>query len=80
MNYLRYVREGTASYRLRGAMGLIQWTLAKSYHHEDRISFRAGCFITGRARGTSQRFTISRTKTKHLADQGKLFGIRKSSW
>jgi len=24
MNYLRYVREGTASYRLRGAMGLIQ--------------------------------------------------------
>lgn len=79
LNYLRFVRAGTASYRLRGAMGLIQWLVASSYRGESRIAFRSGCFITGRARGTSQRFTISRTKVKFLADQGKLFGARKSS-
>jgi ribosomal protein S14 len=80
LNYLRFVREDTASFQLRAAMGLIRWSVTRSFHGEDRISLRAGCFITGRARGTSQRFTVSRTRIKALSDEGKLFGARKSSW
>ena len=79
LNYLRFVREDAASFKLRAAMGLIRWSVTRSYHGEDRISFRAGCFITGRARGTSQRYTVSRTRIKALSDEGKLFGARKSS-
>jgi ribosomal protein S14 len=79
LNYLRFIREDTASYKLRAAMGLIRWSVMRSFHGEDRISFRSGCFITGRARGTSQRFTVSRTRIKALSDEGKLFGARKSS-
>jgi ribosomal protein S14 len=48
-------------------------------HTKKRIGYRNACLITGRARGVSQRFGIARTKVKHLADQGKLFGVRKSS-
>jgi ribosomal protein S14 len=80
LNYLRYVRVDLASYKLRGAMGLIQWSVMRSFHKQNRISFRSGCFITGRARGTSQRYTVSRTRIKALSDEGKLFGARKSSW
>jgi len=79
LNYLRFIREDVASFRLRAAMGLIRWTVTRAYHGENRISFRAGCFITGRARGTSRRFTVSRTRIKALSDEGKLFGARKSS-
>jgi len=46
---------------------------------ENRIKHRASCIISGRARGTTQRLGISRTKVKELAGQGRLFGIRKSS-
>jgi ribosomal protein S14 len=79
LNYLRFVREDTASYKLRAAMGLIRWSVMRSFHGESRVSFRSGCFITGRARGTSQRYTVSRTRIKALSDEGKLFGTRKSS-
>lgn len=79
LNYLRFVREDIASYKLRAAMGLIRWSVMRSFHGEDRIAFRSGCFISGRARGTSQRYTVSRTKIKALSDEGKLFGARKSS-
>jgi len=51
----------------------------RAFHGEDRVSFRSGCFITGRARGMTQRFTVSRTRVKALSDEGKLFGARKSS-
>ena len=80
LNYLRLVREDVVSFQLRAAMGLIHWTVRRAYHGEDRISFRSGCFVTGRARGTSQRYTVSRTRIKALCDEGKLFGARKSSW
>jgi ribosomal protein S14 len=79
LNYLRLVREEATSPKLRAAMGLIRWSSLRSFHGEDRISFRSGCFITGRARGTSQRFTVSRTRVKSLSGEGKLFGVRKSS-
>jgi ribosomal protein S14 len=80
LNYFRFIREDIASYKLRAAMGLIRWSVMRSFHGENRIAFRSGCFITGRARGTSQRFTVSRTRIKALSDEGKLFGTRKSSW
>ena len=79
LNYLRLVREVFASPKLRASMGLISWSSLRTFHEEDRISFRSGCFITGRARGTSQRFTVSRTRVKALSAEGKLFGARKSS-
>jgi len=79
LNYLRFIRAETISPELRAAMGLILWGLASAFYAEDRISFRSGCFITGRARGTSRRYTISRTRIKSLATEGKLFGVRKSS-
>lgn len=44
-----------------------------------RIAYRNACLLTGRNRGVSQRFGVARTKVKHLANQGKLFGVRKSS-
>jgi len=68
LNYLRYLRVDRASYKIRGAMGLIQWSVMRSFHREDRIANRSSCFITGRARGTSQRYTVSRTRIKALAD------------
>jgi len=79
LNYLRTIRHHRPSAHLRAAMGLIRWTVARSFHGENRVSIRSGCFITGRARGTSQRFTVARTRVKNLSDEGKLFGVRKSS-
>ena len=46
---------------------------------QNRIAFRASCFITGRARGLSQRFGVARTKIKSLTDTGMLPGVQKSS-
>jgi ribosomal protein S14 len=80
VNYMRMVRFNAPSAPLRAAIGLVRWADADSFYGEDRISFRAGCFITGRARGTSQRFTVARTCVKHLTAAGKLFGVKKSSW
>lgn len=79
LNYLRLVREEAASSKLRAAMGLIRWSVLRTFHNESRVGFRAACFITGRARGTSQRFTVSRTRVKAFSDEGRLFGARKSS-
>jgi ribosomal protein S14 len=63
----------------RAALGLTVWALARAKHGEDRISNRFGCFISGRARGASQRFSVARTKIQYLSENGKLFGTRKSS-
>jgi ribosomal protein S14 len=45
---------------------------------ENRKAFRSECFITGRSRGTSQRYTVARTRIKHLSATAQLFGIRKA--
>lgn len=38
------------------------------------------CFITGRAKGYMRDFGISRHEFRELANEGKIPGIRKSSW
>ena len=38
------------------------------------------CMLTGRPRGVSRYFGISRIKMRELALQGKLPGVSKSSW
>jgi len=78
-NYIRTVRSDIPSAPLRAALGYLQWRLLHSYHGEDRISLRTFCFVTGRARGTSRRFTVSRTRVRQFAAEGRLFGLRKSS-
>jgi len=78
-NYIRTVRSDIPSAPLRAALGYLQWRLLHSYHGEDRISVRTFCFVTGRARGTSRRFTVSRTRVRQFAAEGRLFGLRKSS-
>lgn len=53
--------------------------LQKRYANEERIGMQTGCFLTGRSRGTTQRFSVARTRVKHLSSKGQLFGVRKSS-
>lgn len=38
------------------------------------------CFLTGRGRGYMRDFGISRIVFRELANDGKIPGIRKSSW
>jgi small subunit ribosomal protein S14 len=38
------------------------------------------CMLTGRPRGYIRRFGISRIKFRELALQGKIPGVKKSSW
>jgi ribosomal protein S14 len=53
--------------------------LMQTNYTEERIASRAFCFITGRSRGTSRRYTVSRTRVKQFSSVGLLLGIRKSS-
>lgn len=80
INHLRALRnQRISSAAPRAALGLTTWMLAQTHRNENRISNRFGCFISGRARGTSQRFSVSRVKVQYLSSIGKLFGTRKSS-
>ncbi|MEM7681153.1 MAG: 30S ribosomal protein S14 [Planctomycetota bacterium] len=38
------------------------------------------CALTGRSRGVYKKFKLSRIKLRELALQGKVPGMRKSSW
>jgi small subunit ribosomal protein S14 len=38
------------------------------------------CALTGRSRGTYRKLKISRIKLRELALEGKIPGMRKSSW
>jgi small subunit ribosomal protein S14 len=38
------------------------------------------CFLSGRARGYMRDFGISRHEFRRLANEGKIPGVRKSSW
>lgn len=80
LNYFRQTRKEVPSAPLRAARALTRWAMMRVYSKESRISRNSRCFISGRARGTSQRYGIARTKIKYFSDQGKLLGLRKSSW
>jgi small subunit ribosomal protein S14 len=41
---------------------------------------RSRCFLTGRGRGVYRKFALCRNMFRQLALEGKIPGIRKSSW
>ena len=73
-------RQRNPSAGLRGALALLHWKRAAWLKKERRLTQRAGCFITGRNRGTVRRFAFARTRIKQTADQARLIGLQKSSW
>ena len=44
------------------------------------VRIKNRCALTGRPRGYLRDFGLSRTKFRELANEGKIPGIRKSSW
>ncbi|RMG30023.1 MAG: 30S ribosomal protein S14 [Bacteroidetes bacterium] len=44
------------------------------------VRLKNRCLITGRGRGYLRRFGISRIKFRELALQGKIPGVKKTSW
>ena len=54
--------------------------LAKLPKNSSVIRVRNRCAITGRPRGYYRKFDMCRIELRDLANQGKLPGVRKSSW
>ena len=54
--------------------------LAKLPRNANPTRIRNRCEITGRPRGFYRKFKISRIALRELANDGKLPGVRKSSW
>ena len=44
------------------------------------VRYKNRCGITGRPRGYLRDFGLSRIKFRELANEGKIPGVRKSSW
>jgi len=44
------------------------------------VRLRNRCAITGRSKGYLRKFGLSRIKFRELAREGKVPGVRKSSW
>lgn len=44
------------------------------------VRLKNRCLLTGRPRGYLRRFGISRIKFRELALQGKIPGVKKTSW
>ncbi len=54
--------------------------LAKLPKNANKTRLRNRCSITGRARGFSRFFGLCRQQLRTQASEGKLPGVRKSSW
>ncbi len=54
--------------------------LAKLPRNANPTRLRNRCAITGRARGYNRTFGLCRQQVRTLASDGKLPGVRKSSW
>ncbi|MDP6963622.1 MAG: 30S ribosomal protein S14 [Planctomycetota bacterium] len=54
--------------------------LSKMPRDSSKARLHNRCSITGRPRGYSRRFGISRLVLRRLAHEGFLPGVRKSSW
>lgn len=79
LNQIAYTRRQRTSGAVRAAMGFLRHFMVRAQRNERRIKYRAACFLTGRTRGTSRRFSVARMQIKHLTSDGRLFGVRKSS-
>jgi small subunit ribosomal protein S14 len=54
--------------------------MAKLPRNSNPTRLRNRCSITGRARGFFRMFGLCRQQVRTLASEGKLPGVRKSSW
>lgn len=54
--------------------------LAKLPRNSSPTRLRSLCALTGRSRGVYKKLKISRIKLRELALEGKIPGMRKSSW
>ena len=54
--------------------------LAKLPRNANPTRLHNRCSITGRARGYSRMFGLCRQQLRTMASEGKLPGVRKSSW
>ena len=54
--------------------------LAKLSRNANPTRLRNRCSVTGRARGYSRLFGLCRQQVRTQASEGKLPGVRKSSW
>ena len=54
--------------------------LAKLPRNSAVVRVRNRCALSGRPRGYYRKFDMSRISLRELASEGKLPGVRKSSW
>ncbi|MBT6135597.1 MAG: 30S ribosomal protein S14 [Kordiimonadaceae bacterium] len=54
--------------------------LAKLPRNSAKVRIRNRCQVTGRPRGYHRKFKMSRVSLRHLASNGYLPGVVKSSW
>ena len=54
--------------------------LAKLPRNANPTRLRNRCSVTGRSRGFSRLFGLCRQQVRTMASEGKLPGVRKSSW
>lgn len=54
--------------------------LQKLPRNASPVRVKNRCSLTGRAKGFLRDFGLSRIKFRELANEGKLPGVRKSSW
>ena len=54
--------------------------LAKLPRNANRTRLHNRCSVTGRARGYFRLFGLCRQQVRTMASEGKLPGVRKSSW
>jgi small subunit ribosomal protein S14 len=54
--------------------------MAKLPRNANKTRLRNRCAITGRSRSFISQFGLCRQQMRHLAGEGKLPGVRKSSW
>ena len=54
--------------------------LAKLPRNSNPTRLHNRCSVTGRARGYSRMFGLCRQQLRTMASEGKLPGVRKSSW
>ena len=54
--------------------------LQKLPRNASPVRVKNRCSITGRSKGFIREFGLSRIKFRELANEGKIPGVRKSSW
>ena len=54
--------------------------LQKLPRNSSKVRLRNRCALTGRSRGYMREFGISRIMFRNMSREGKIPGVRKSSW